>query len=64
MNIKEDRIRKCQLNKGGAWTMLKGNERETSVKCQMAFKNRSIPQYGPSDRIITKERGGDKERRS
>lgn len=36
--------------------MLKGNERETSVKCQMAFKNQSIPQNGPSDRGIRRER--------
>lgn len=42
--------------------MLKGNERETSVKCQMAFKNQSIPQNGPSDRGIRRERGGDTER--
>lgn len=55
MNIKEAWIRECQLNKGGAQTGLKGNERETSVKCQMAFKNQSSPEYGPFDHRIRRE---------
>lgn len=55
MNIKEAWIRECQLNKGGAQTRLKGNERETSVKCRMAFKNQTIPKYGPFDHRIRRE---------